>query len=377
MRRHHLSALTAASITMSIAMWGAVSDKPQCIHYDARLGQRTLRPGKIATMDPSTLAFSTLGPEQVLDAVEAQGFACSGRLLALNSYENRVYRVDIEDAAPIVAKFYRPGRWSDAAIEEEHRFALELAERDVPIVPPLTIDGHTLHHHANFRLSVSECLGGRAPDLDRYELLRQLGRLVARIHLHGETAAFAERPNLDVHSFGYASRNYLLESDVLPRELQDVYESITEMLLQQVDESFDRADGVRSLRLHGDFHPGNVLVQEDRLHIVDLDDARGGPAVQDLWMFLSGGRDEQTPQLSALLEGYTEFRSFDARELLLVEALRTLRIMHYAAWLARRWDDPAFKAAFPWFESRRYWDDHILALREQSAEMSEQPLSWV
>ena len=326
--------------------------------------------------DASTLAFAGLQPDDVLDSLEALGFVCDGRLLALNSYENRVYRVGIENGPALVAKFYRPGRWDDAAILEEHAFSSELAELDIPVVAPLEIGGRTLHKQGHFRLSVSPCHGGRSPDLDQPVLLEQLGRLVARIHLHGETAPFEHRPSIDINSFGYASAQYLLERQFIPAELETVYEGIAAHLLEAVEHCFERSANAQLIRLHGDFHPGNVLVQEDRLHIVDLDDARTGPAVQDLWMFLSGDRHEQGPQLSALLSGYQEFRRFDAAELQLIEALRTLRIMHYAAWLARRWDDPAFKVAFPWFDAPRYWDEHILALREQAALMSEPPLEW-
>ncbi len=330
----------------------------------------------MTTDDDGTLAYLDLQPDDILDTLESLGFACNGRLLALNSYENRVYQVGIEDARPVVAKFYRPGRWSDAAIQEEHEFAAELAAAEIPVVAPLAINGATLHHAGSFRVSVSPCHGGRAPELDNQDLLRQLGRFVARIHLQGERAEFQHRPQINIDNYGYDSRDYLLDQDFIPAELAEVYEGIAEHLLESIEDAFERAGHVRELRLHGDFHPGNVLVQEDRVHIVDLDDARSGPAVQDLWMFLSGDRDEQTPQLALLLEGYEEFRRFDARELHLVEALRSLRMMHYAAWLARRWDDPAFKLAFPWFNSQRYWDEHILALREQTALVQEPPLPW-
>ncbi|MGB5740739.1 MAG: serine/threonine protein kinase [Woeseia sp.] len=323
-----------------------------------------------------TLAYQDLQPDDILESLESLGFVCNGRLLALNSYENRVYQVGIEDSRPVVAKFYRPGRWSDAAIEEEHSFAAELAEADIPIVAPLQIDGKTLHRTGQFRVSVSPCFGGRSPELDNKDLLRQLGRFVARIHLQGERSEFHDRPRIDIDSYGYDSRDYLLDEGFIPDEMQDVYEGTADLLLENVELAFDRAGNVRELRLHADFHPGNVLVQEDRVHIVDLDDARTGPAVQDLWMFLSGDREEQTPQLGSLLEGYEEFRRFDARELHLIEALRSLRMMHYAAWLARRWEDPAFKQAFPWFNSQRYWDEHILALREQTALVQEPPLAW-
>jgi Ser/Thr protein kinase RdoA (MazF antagonist) len=256
------------------------------------------------------------------------------------------------------------------------RLASELAAADIPVVAPLTIDGKSLHHIGNFRLSVSPCRGGRAPELDDEDLMRQLGRLVARMHLLGQTKSFLHRPMLDIETYGYQSCDYLLEESFVPASLEDAYGSIVQHLFENIDACFDRAGDVRDIRLHGDFHPGNVLVAGDRLHIVDLDDTRTGPAVQDLWMFLSGDRNEQTPQLATLLDGYQEFRDFDARELNLIEALRTLRIMHYAAWLARRWEDPAFKLAFPWFNSHRYWDEHILSLREQAALMEESPLEW-
>ena len=326
--------------------------------------------------DKSTLAFAELHPDDILATLEVLGFRCDGRFLALNSYENRVYQVGIDDAPAVVTKFYRPGRWSDQAILEEHEFSAELAENDIPVVEPLRIGDRTLHHRRNFRLSVSPCRGGRSPELDDRDLLRQLGRLVARIHLTGETRAFKHRPTLDIESFGIESRDYLLDAGYIPEDLAATYDGIAAHLFDNILASFERAGDTRKIRLHGDFHPGNVLVAGEQLHIVDLDDARSGPAVQDLWMFLSGDRAEQTPQLETLLEGYQEFRLFDARELHLVEALRTLRIMHYAAWLARRWDDPAFKIAFPWFNTGRYWDEHILALREQAALMEERPLEW-
>lgn len=328
------------------------------------------------TDDAAALAFTGLQPEDIVATLSDLGFDCDGRFLTLNSYENRVYQIGIESERPVVAKFYRPGRWSDESILEEHQFSIDLAAQEIPVIAPFEIEGSTLKHAGHFRLAVFPCHGGRSPDLDNYELLTQLGRLVARIHLEGEVSSFVHRPRVDIESYGVDSIDFLLENDFIPDENYDAYESIAELVLDGVEASFERAGGIREIRLHGDFHPGNVLVNQDRLHIVDLDDCRHGPGVQDLWMFLSGDRAEQTPQLEALLEGYQSFRRFDPRELHLIEALRSLRIMHYSAWLARRWEDPAFKIAFPWFDSPRYWDDHILTLREQVALMQEPPLEW-
>ena len=321
--------------------------------------------------DPATLAFADLQPEDILATLSDLGFACDGRFLALNSYENRVYQVGIEDERPVVAKFYRPGRWSDDAILEEHAFAAALAAQEIPVVPPLEHLGETLHHSGHHRVAIYECHGGRAPDLDNFELQKQLGRLVARIHLEGETSRFKHRPGIDINTYGTESVEYLLENDFIPDDNRAAYESIIDLVLDGVEACYERAGGVREIRLHGDFHPGNVLVREEQLHIVDLDDARHGPAVQDLWMLLSGERGQMNRQLGAVLAGYETFMDFDPSELRLIEALRTLRMLHHSAWIARRWGDPAFPIAFPWFASPAYWAEQTTRLREQLKAMAE------
>jgi len=301
-----------------------------------------------------------------------------GRLLALNSYENRVYRATLADGSTTVAKFYRPGRWSDAQILEEHAFVAELATGEIPVIAPLAFEGRTLHAFGGFRFAVYPNCGGRAPELEERSTREWLGRFIGRIHAVGARARFRERPSLDIASFGEEPRDWLLEHGFVPPDLVEAYRSVVELALAGVRESFARAGDIGSLRLHGDCHAGNVLwIADGPLagpHFVDFDDSRSGPAVHDLWMLLSGDRDEMSAQLAEILAGYEDFRGFDRRELLLVEALRTLRLIHYAAWLARRWNDPAFPAAFPWFNTQRYWQDRILELREQVAAMSEPPL---
>lgn len=319
-------------------------------------------------------AFSGLSPEVVLDAIESIGLHPDGRLLALNSYENRVYRIGMEEGPPVVAKFYRPQRWSDDAILEEHDFVWELAEREIPAVPPVRHDGRTLHEYDGFRFAVFPMQGGRAPELDNSDTLEWMGRFIGRIHAAGAVRPFRFRPEISLATFGSDSVEYLLAQDFIPEDLRDVYCSVVGQALDGVRYSYERAGDVRILRLHGDCHVGNVLWTENGPHFVDFDDSRMGPAVQDLWMLLSGERSDMVRQLSDLLAGYEDFAEFDQRELHLIEALRTLRLMHYSAWLARRWDDPAFQVAFPWFNTQRYWQDRILELREQVALMSEPPL---
>jgi len=324
-----------------------------------------------------TPPYQGLDPDCILNAIDSAGYASNGSLLGLNSYENRVYQIGIEDAPPLVAKFYRPERWSDEAILEEHAFTLELAEREIPVIAPLRdANGNTLHEYAGFRFALFPRRGGRAPELDNPDNLLWLGRFMGRLHAVGAIQPFQHRPTLSVELFGDASYQYILEQGILPRELEVPYRSLVEDVLKQVRNCYDRAGDVQYIRLHGDCHPGNILWTDAGPHFVDLDDCQMGPAVQDLWMLLSGERHEQTLQLGDVLEGYTEFHDFNPRELNLIEALRTLRMIHHSAWLARRWSDPAFPPNFPWFGGPRYWEEQILALREQAALLDEPPLTW-
>jgi len=328
--------------------------------------------------------YASLTPDCVLNAIDSLGAAkyrADGRLLALNSYENRVYQIGMEDGPMLVAKFYRPGRWSDAAILEEHAFVEELAAQELPVVGPLSIAGTTLQRFAGHRFAVFPKRGGRAPELEDGATLEWIGRFIGRIHMIGAQRDFRNRPSLDVDSFGEEPRDFLRDRGFVPDDLLDAWESVMAMALDGVNRCFEYAGALRRLRLHGDCHAGNVLWNDSGPdpgpHFVDFDDSRMGPAVQDLWMLLSGERDEMTRQLADVLRGYRRFFDFEPRELQLVEALRTLRLIHYAAWLARRWDDPAFPHAFPWFNTQRYWQDRILELREQIALMDEPPLQII
>jgi len=324
---------------------------------------------------PEPHPYSRLTPDVVLDALDSVGLRGDGRMLGLNSYENRVYQVMMDEGPAMVVKFYRPERWSDAQIAEEHEFALELAGREIPVVAPLVIAGKSLHEFAGFRFAAYPRRGGRMPELESPEVLEWIGRFLGRIHAVGETKPFATRPAIDRVSFGVEPRDWLLAHRYVPADLLDAWKSVARLALDGVERCFDRAGPVRRIRLHGDCHAGNVLWTDAGPHFVDLDDCRSGPPSQDLWMLLSGDRASMAKELHHLLAGYERFRDFDRRELVLVEALRTLRLIHYSAWIARRWDDPAFPAAFPWFGTQRYWQDRVLELREQVALMDEPPLS--
>jgi Ser/Thr protein kinase RdoA (MazF antagonist) len=346
----------------------------------------------------STHPYAALGPDTVLDALASVNLFGDGRLLSLNSYENRVYLVYLEDGGSVVVKFYRPQRWTEQQILEEHRFAAELLAQEIPVIAPITLGNpgadvagagdlgagdqgpgaSTLAHYKDFAFAVYPRCGGRAPEFDQDDVLERIGRFLGRIHRVGSAKPFEHRPTLDMQSFGFESRDFLVEHALVPQELRAAWMEITEQALQGAAQAFQETQDCTRIRLHGDCHPGNILWTENGEHpgphFVDLDDARTGPAMQDLWMLLSGDRRDMTRQLSSLLAGYEDFMEFDRRELRLLEPLRTLRLIHYSAWIARRWSDPAFPAAFPWFNTQRYWQDRILELREQVAAMQEEPL---
>ena len=335
--------------------------------------------------------YSVLTPDTVLDALTSVGLVGDGRLLALSSYENRVYLAHLEEPwegqNTLVLKFYRPGRWSEAQILEEHQFASELMLAEIPVVGPLTPCGRSVNHHAGFAFSVSPRRGGRAPELDDPDVLEWIGRFLARIHHVGACADFQARGALDATSFGIEPRGWLLASDSIPLDVRSSWSAACDQALAMVRELFERVGSaerpILQLRLHGDCHPGNILwtpvdmpasQQAAGPHFVDLDDTRLGPAIQDLWMLISGDRAQRTLALATLLDGYEQIRPFDRRELALIEPLRTLRLIHYSAWLARRWSDPIFPINFPWFGSSDYWMGQVQMLQDQIEAMAEDPL---
>jgi Ser/Thr protein kinase RdoA (MazF antagonist) len=325
--------------------------------------------------DNPSQPFYQLTPDTVIDAVESMGYLSDGRILALNSYENRVYQVGIEDSEPLIAKFYRPLRWSDEQIREEHQFCFELVEQELPVVAPLTnAAGESLFHFNDYRFSLFPRRGGRAPELDDPDHLYQLGHTLGRIHLVGAVRPFVHRPALDIQTYGRDSVA-LISEGFIPSSLREAYTSLCADLLDGIEACFAAAGEVKLIRAHGDCHGGNILWRDDMPNFVDFDDARMAPAIQDLWMLLTGDdRVQQQLQLAEVIAGYNEFADFDPRELHLVEALRTLRMMHYSAWLARRWEDPAFPHNFTWFNTERYWGEHILQLREQLSALQQPPL---
>ena len=322
----------------------------------------------------TTHPYDRLTPDMIIDAVESAGYLSDARLLALNSYENRVYQVGIEDSTPLIAKFYRPERWSEAQILEEHRFSLELQDAEISVVAPMVNDqGATLHTFEGFQFALFLRRGGYPPELDNLDNMLVLGRTLGRIHAVGRAGQFNVRHSMSVQRMLSDSRALLLEN-FIPRDLVPAYESLTADLEQQVRSIFSEVQPEDFIRIHGDCHVGNILWRDNTAHFVDFDDCCAAPAMQDLWMFLNGERHDRQLQLSELVEGYSEFCDFDPRQIRWIETLRTLRLIHYAAWLGRRWEDPAFPRSFTWFNTERYWADHILELREQMSALQEEPL---
>ncbi|MGY6554056.1 MAG: serine/threonine protein kinase [Wenzhouxiangella sp.] len=319
--------------------------------------------------------FADLSPDSVLAALEALGFASDGRLLALNSYENRVWQIGLEDGEPIIAKFYRPGRWTNAAIEEEHAYSQELAAAGLSVVAPLAIAGRTLHEVEGHRVALFPRRGGHAPELGDEATLRQLARTLGRWHAVGAQARFQHRLNLTPASFGQSALDWLRDQQWLPPHVETAFIAVAEHVLEAVEACWQRAGSFQTIRLHGDCHPGNILWRDDQAHFLDLDDCVSGPAMQDLWMLLSGERPEREQQMAWIIEEYRRFHDFNLRELHLIEALRSLRMLHHQAWLARRWDDPAFPLAFPWFGEDRHWENVIQQLKEQLDELQQPALS--
>ena len=317
--------------------------------------------------------YYSLNPDTVLTAVESCGLEVDGSLLALNSYENRVYRILDRDGTPWVVKFYRPGRWSDEQIHEEHRFAIELEQHEIPVIAPLIWAGdNTLLSWQNFRFTIFPCVGGREPNLEDPDHLTQLGRYLGRIHQVGGATDFKVRPALSVQTYGRDSIDTIMASNYVPDHLVPAYEAVAEQSMALIEQAF--AEHYReswSIRLHADFHPGNILWGQNGPSLVDLDDARMGPAIQDLWMLIGSDPEQQCMRFDDILQGYEEFAEFPLLQLHLMEPLRTLRMLHYCAWLVRRWEDPSFQHHFPWFAEFKYWEQQILLLKEQLAILQE------
>ncbi len=318
--------------------------------------------------------FASLTPDAVLDAAEALGLAPDGRLFALNSYENRVYRVGRIDAEPVVLKFYRAGRWSDPQILEEHAFAAELAGQEIPVAPPLILAGSTLHRHREFRLAAFPLCAGTAPELDQPGARELLGRTLARIHAVGARRRFQYRSTMERSLLGAQARASLLRSPLLPEHMRQRYGEVSATLVNGIEAAFAAAAPLSLIRLHGDCHLGNILWQQRGPLLVDFDDCVNGPRIQDLWMFLSGNADEQQGQWAEIIEGYGQFGAVEFPELRLVEPLRAVRMLNHAAWVAERWTDPAFPRAFPWAAEARFWEGYVGDLMQQCQALEEPPL---
>ena len=351
--------------------------------YDDNIGNRIEAADEfveqVANPDLHDHPYQVLTPDVVIDAVESTGRRSDARILALNSYENRVYQVGLEQGDPVIAKFYRPNRWSTEQILEEHEFTRRLYEMELPVVPPLVIDESSdtpsLAECAGFYFAIYARQGGRAPELDNPDHLFRLGQFIGRIHASAAGTPFKHRIALSVRAFGHDNVAYLLKRGFIPQDLIPAYESISHEVLTAIELNSPESSQYRQICLHGDCHPGNVLWRHQRPHFVDFDDAMNGPAIQDLWMLLSGDAAQKQRQISEVLEGYETFYEFNVAELKLIEPLRAMRVLNYSAWLAKRWHDPAFPLSFPWFNTPRYWSEHILELKELLTSLQEAPLT--
>lgn len=353
----------------------------------AQQGVRRHNAAMTNTLDDNTPAsrattsladYAALSPDIVIDAIEATGRVSDARVLALNSYENRVYQVGIEEGQPVIAKFYRPNRWTDAQILEEHAFCRELVEAELPVVAPIAnADGETLHTHAGYRYALFVRKGGTAPEPGDLDQLNRIGMLLGRIHAIGRTRPFTHRATLDVARFLDHPSRILRERGFVPASFESRYAALVAALRETISALFAQA-GAMPIRTQGDCHPGNIVwTRDDGPWFVDFDDCQSAPAVQDLWMMLAGDSREQERGLSEMLDGYTAFCDFDGRELRLIEALRTLRLANYAGWIAERWEDPAFPRAFPWFNTPRWWQSHLGELEEQQQLLAGEPIRWL
>ncbi|WP_261816317.1 serine/threonine protein kinase [Vibrio gallicus] len=321
----------------------------------------------------SPFNFDSLTPDLMWYALESIGIRAESGFLALNSYENRVYQFIDEEKQRYVVKFYRPQRWSEAQIAEEHEFMACLDAQEIPLAVPVTLGQQTLHFYGGYLFALYNSVGGRQFEVDNYNQLEMVGRFLGRIHkVSQDLAPYQHRPSISLDEYLYQPRELLQNSHFIPSHLEKAFYNDLDLLIAEVEQRWD--SNYQSIRLHGDCHPGNILWR-DGPTFVDLDDSRNGPAVQDLWMLLHGDRQEKLLQLDILLEGYQEFCDFNSTELKLIEPLRGLRLVHYMAWLAKRWQDPAFPVAFPWFNDAKYWEGQVLVIKEQLSALAEPPLS--
>ena len=319
--------------------------------------------------------FNGLTPDLIIDGLESAGFTVDSGLLALNSYENRVYQFHDDNLVKYVTKFYRPQRWQLAQINEEHDFSFELEEQELPIVAPLKVDGQSLFEHEGYHFAVFPCRGGRIFEVDNLEQLEWMGRFIGRIHAVSSQNSFTHRPAITVDEMLVQARAIIVSSNYVPNSLTKAFFTILDHAIELAAKQYQAVGQTTQIRLHGDCHAGNILWRDEGPHFVDLDDCRTGPAIQDLWMMLSGDRQQQLLQLDTLLSGYEEFFTFEQEQLLLIESLRTMRVVNYMAWLCKRWQDPAFPRNFPWFNTEKYWEQQILMLKEQMSALQQPPLT--